>query len=285
MRLVFTSDIHVDLNGPAVLEALAERIRAVGADVALVSGDIATGAPTWLQTLLTLKEAAPEVLVVAGNHDVWCHPELQAKGVDSWAWLDKLLPALCAEAGARLLDQGPVRLGRTGFAGTLGWYDLTTREHLLDAPLEAYRTGRWGGMVWNDHTYARWNDEAGRPMLAEAVAGRLRERFSVHLESLDAPQVVVATHMLLFEGQIHRKAHPGWRFANGFMGSYPLGERIQADPRVTLTISGHTHLHSDLRLGRLRAMVSPLGYRREWLAPNPRDAVARSLQVIDLPGD
>lgn len=285
MRLAFTSDIHIDLNGPSVLEALAEQARSVRPDVLLVAGDIATGAPTWLRTLFTLKETAPELLVVAGNHDVWSRPELQAKGVDSWAWLDKLLPALCQEAGARYLDGGPVRLGRTGFAGTLGWYDLSTREHLLDAPMEAYRRGAWGGLVWNDHRFARWNGEDGKPLACEEVARRLRERLEGHLRALEAPQVVVATHMLLFEGQIHRRPHPGWRFVNGFMGSYPLGELIRSDPRVVLTVSGHTHLHSDLRMGPLRAVVSPLGYRREWLGASEQEAVARSLRVVDLPGD
>src|SRR4051812_36698721 len=98
MRLLFTSDIHIDLNGPAVLDALVRRVREQAPDVLIIAGDIATGAATYLRTLLALRAVSPRLLVVAGNHDVWTAPEALAKGVDSWARLDKLLPALCAEA-------------------------------------------------------------------------------------------------------------------------------------------------------------------------------------------
>lgn len=285
MRLAFTSDIHIDLNGPTALDALAEHLTTLSADVVLIAGDIATGPTTWLKTLLELRKTAPELLIVAGNHDVWTSPEAQKKGITSWAWLDKLLPALCEEAGARLLDAGPVTLGRVGFAGSLGWYDLTMREHLLDAPMEAYRTGQWSGMRWMDHVYAHFPREDGTPMLAEDVSDALRERLRGHLDALDAPRLVVATHTLAFREQVFMKQHPGWRFANAFMGSLRLGELVRADRRVALAIAGHTHIPSDHRLSStLRAVVSPLGYKREWRADNVRDAVARAVTVVDLPG-
>lgn len=282
MRLACISDIHIDLNGPTVLDALARRVRAVAPDVLLVAGDIATGPSTYLQTLLALRAEAPRLLVVAGNHDVWTTPEAAAKGLHSWARLDKLLPALCEEAGAQLLDAGPLEIDGVGFAGTLGWYDLTTREHVLDAPMEAYRAGVWGGLRWTDHTYTRWPDEQGADMPMEEVARVLRERLEAHLKQLTARRVVVATHTLPFVEQIHRKEHPGWRFVNAFMGSLPLGDVIKRDPRVVLAVAGHTHLHSDLRFGRMRALVTPLGYRKEWHGATPEAAVEKSLKVVEL---
>jgi hypothetical protein len=282
MRLAFTSDIHVDINGSSVMDALAARVRELSPDVLLLAGDIATGARTFLGTLLTLKPLVPHLLVCAGNHDIWSGKEAVAKGIDAWTWLDTLLPALCKEAGAHYLDGGPIRIGNTGFAGSLGWYDLTMREHTLDAPPEAYTTGRWGGLKWNDFEYAIWKGEDGAPMAYPEVAERLRTRLAGHMAQLDAPRLVVATHVLAFEQQIHRKEHPGWRFVNAFMGSLPLGQLIRSDPRVVLHIAGHTHRGSDLRIGRLRAVVSPLGYKGEWKASTPAEAVAKALTVIEL---
>ena len=83
MRLAVTSDIHIDLNGPAVLDALAERVRTVAPDVLLLGGDIATGATTWLTTLLKLRPLVPHLLVLAGNHDVWSSKEAVARGIEA----------------------------------------------------------------------------------------------------------------------------------------------------------------------------------------------------------
>lgn len=282
VRLAVISDIHIDLNGAPVLDALCARVRAVSPDILIVAGDIATGAATFLSTLLALKSCAPELLVVAGNHDVWTSPKARLAGLDSWAWLDKLLPALCTEAGAHLLDAGPVVFGNVGFAGSLGWFDLTMREHLLDVPADAYRTGRFGAVMWNDHRFAHFDDGQGKNLSSEVIAERLRDRLSAHLKGLSTSRVVAVTHMLAWDRQVARRDRAGWSFVNAFMGSLRMGELLQADPRIELAIAGHTHIPSDHRIGRIRALVSPLGYAREWRAPDAVGAVEKALAVVDL---
>ncbi len=281
MRLAVTSDIHTDVNGPELLAALVDRARELAPDVLLIIGDIATAPAHYLQTLLALRAVVPRLLVVAGNHDVWTTPEAVAKGLDSWARLDHLLPALAAEAGAELLDRAPVEIDGVAILGSLGWFDFSTREHLLELPMEVYQKGNWGGLRWMDQVRAIWM-EGDRRMEAEEVALRLRERLAAQMRACTAKKLVVATHMLAFAGQIHRRDFPEWRFVNAYMGSLGLGELIRSDPRVVLHLAGHTHLHSDLKLGKLRALVTPLGYKREWLGATPREAVHRSMKLLEL---
>ena len=119
-------------------------------------------------------------------------------------------------------------------------------------------------------------------MSMEDVAATLRARLAEHLATLTSRRIVVVTHTLPFADQIHRKEHPGWRFVNAFMGSLPLGDVIRADQRVVLALAGHTHLRSDLRIGRFRALVTPLGYRKEWAGSTPEAAVAAALKVVEV---
>ena len=156
MRLAVTSDIHTDVNGPELLAALVDRARELAPDVLLIIGDIATSPTQYLSTLLALRAVVPRLLVVAGNHDVWTTSEAAAKGLDSWARLDRLLPALAEEAGAELLDQAPVEIDGVAILGSLGWFDFSTREHLLELPMEVYRKGNWGGLRWMDQVRTIW---------------------------------------------------------------------------------------------------------------------------------
>jgi hypothetical protein len=282
MRLAFTSDIHVDINGEAVLDALAVHVARVLPDVLVLAGDVATELGLYTRCLRRVREGAGRVLVVAGNHDLWLTPAERADGLDSAERLRRLLPAACAEAGADLLDSGPVEIDGVGFVGTCGWYDLTTREPDLPAPMEAYRSGRWAGVRMNDPLNVSFPGPDGRPLAMEDVARTMRERLRDHLRACRARRIVAVTHTLPFVEQIVRKPYDGWRFANAFMGSLPLGDVLRNDPRVVLAIAGHTHHGSDLRFGRLRAVVSPLGYPREWKAPRVEDAVERALTVVEL---
>ncbi len=282
MRIFATSDIHLDKNGPEVLDELVRQARAASPDVLVLAGDVATSPTQLLEAFLALRPCAAEMVYVAGNHDVWNHPDRASLGQHAWWRLDQLLPAMCTEAGVRCLDNAPFLLGDIGFVGTLGWYDLSMRDPELDVPEGAYERGEFGGLRWMDHVYAVFPDEFGRRMSALAVAERLRARLAGQLSSCGAPRIVGVTHMVPFQEQLLRKPHPGWRFCQAFIGHAGLGELFRADPRVELTLAGHTHHGSDLQLGRLRAVCAPLGYRGEWSGQTAAEAVARTTKVIDL---
>ena len=282
MRIAVTSDIHIDKNGEETLRELVAKIGSLSPDVLVVAGDVATSPTTLFATLLALKQAAPEVVFVAGNHDVWNHPSLAASGQTAWWKLDGILPALCAEAGVHDLDAGPVVIDGVGFVGTLGWYDLSTRDAGLGAPDDAYARGEFAGLKWMDHVYACFPDDAGRPMHCTAVADRLRGRLAAQLGACPAERIVGVTHMVQFEEQLLRKAHPGWRFAQAFIGHLRLGELLRGDARVRLSVCGHTHHGSDHTFGSLRAVAAPLGYRHEWGGASAAEAVAQRVALAEL---
>ncbi len=282
MRIAVTSDIHIDKNGPELCELIADRVRQLRADALIVAGDVATSPTVLLQSFLTLRESAPSVYFVAGNHDIWSHPTLHAKGQHSWWRLDTLLPALCSEAGIHNLDAAPAELDGVAFVGTLGWWDLSTRDPELPAPLEAYRRGEYAGLRWMDHTYTHFPDEAGRALLPEAVAALLRERLRAQLASCTASRIVAVTHMVAFPEQLHKKAHAGWRFAQAFIGHLGLGEVIAADSRVRLAVCGHTHIPSDFTRDGLRALCTPLGYHQEWHGRPAAEAVSRAVVLAEV---
>ncbi len=282
MRIAATSDIHIDKNGQPTLDALVQHLHNLEADVLVVAGDVATSPTTLLHTLLALRPCAREVVFVAGNHDVWSPPQLVERGQHAWWRLDTLLPALCAEADVHDLDAGAWSFEGVDFVGSLGWYDLSTRDVELEAPDTAYASGEFAGMKWMDHVYAAFPDDEGVRMGCQAVASRLVERLRAQLARCKAGSIVGVTHMLPFAEQLHHKPHPGWRFAQAFIGHLALGEALRADPRVELTISGHTHMPSDLRFGSLRAVCAPLGYKAEWRGLSPAEAVAGTVRLVEL---
>ncbi|MSQ03927.1 MAG: hypothetical protein EXR71_18905 [Myxococcales bacterium] len=282
MRLVATSDIHIDKNGPEVLALLGDRIARLAPDVLVVAGDVATSPTVLLQSLLALRKVSPRVMFLAGNHDVWGHPTGLASGQHAWWRLDHLLPALCAEAGVDNLDAGGVEVDGIGFVGTLGWYDLSMKDEALGAPDDAYASGEYAGMKWMDHVYAVFPGPDGRPLPCQAVAAVLRGRLAAQLAATTAPRVVGVTHMVPFAEQLYRKDHPGWRFCQAFIGHRGLGEVLLSDPRVELAIAGHTHRRSDLRIGGLRALCTPLGYRREWIGMTDAEAVAAAVTLVEI---
>jgi hypothetical protein len=282
VRIALTSDIHVDMAGPAVTEALCAQLRRLVPDVAIVAGDVATPVPMWRETMEALRACVPRLVVVAGNHDVWRTPEEAEAQVGSWDKLDRYLPEAARAAGVDLLDAGPVEIDGVGFVGTMGWFDYSTRDPLLDADLEAYRTGRWRGLRWNDHRHAAWRRPDGTPQQDGEVAAVLRDRLRAQLRDTRARRVVAVTHVLPFAEQVVQRPLEGWQYANAFMGCLGLGEVLRGAPRLVLAVAGHTHRGSDLRIGRLRARVSPLGHPREWRGDTPSEAVANAVSVLDV---
>lgn len=279
MRIGLTSDLHVD-HHPDVVPLVGARARELGVDVLIVAGDLTPHLDTMEAALTELGRAAPHVVFVPGNHDLWC----TKGGPDSRARFEREIPARCARAGVHTPGAGgAVTLDGVVFAGVTGWYDYSLRNRELDGnfTLDDYRRGSWGRLRWNDKTHMIWPHPAtpetrldDDQLCAEQVALLTRQ-----LDEAGAHPTVVVTHFLPFAELVTSRGELPWDFINGFMGSTALGAAICRNPGVRYACCGHTHFRkhariertlpaADAELGSVTSSfpvdVSPVGYPREY---------------------
>ena len=286
MRLALTSDLHVE-HHPEVVPLVAERVRAIAPDVLIVAGDVSSHLPTLEAALAALRAAAPHLVFVAGNHDLWTRPGAASSRVR----YEREIPAACARAGARALGGAPIEIDGVVWCGVTGWYDYSLRNRELDGTFSRadYERGAWGRLRWNDTARVVWPDDDGRELDAPAICAGQVAALAAQLGEAGRRPTVVVTHHLPFSGLVTSKGEPPWDFINGFMGSERLGEATLRAANVRAAVCGHTHFRKRLEVegqgGRFTVETSPVGYPREYarmagltLAERVADRVTR----IDL---
>jgi 3',5'-cyclic AMP phosphodiesterase CpdA len=286
MRLVLTSDLHVE-HHPDVVPLVAERVRALAADVLVVAGDVTHDLGRLEETLAALRPSAPEAVFVPGNHDLWCGQGSPS----SRARYEEVVPARARAAGFHALGEAPMQLDGAWFVGVTGWYDYSLRNPDLDGLFsdEDYRKGAWGRLRWNDKARVVWPGEDGAPLDDPAICARQVALLEAQLAAAEAAggPIVVVTHHLPFRELVTSTGEEPWDFLNGFMGSARLGEAIRRSPSVKLALAGHTHFKKSFELegagGTVRAATSPVGYPREYRRSGDLAArVAERVTPFDL---
>jgi len=261
VRIAATADLHYGMRPAwdAAVRELARRIVDRSPDVILVAGDVAIAHPGEVIECLSLfSDSSARKLVVPGNHDIWT--SLAGEGADSLTIYEEIFPKSAALAGFHTLDRSPVVVDAVGFAGSIGWYDYGFADVALDVPREAYAAKYLPGIgMWNDGRFVQWrHDDLS---FTRTVVDRLKDHLSVVREQ--ASCIVVLTHHLAFEQLVVRRAHRGWEFHNAFMGTPRLGRLLLEEPKVRLTICGHSHHERRVQVGHMEAVNIGSTYTRK----------------------
>ncbi len=284
MRLGVLSDIHVDLNGGAVvIEGLAAAMRRRGLEAMLIAGDVASDHRLTLRTLEELQQlAGVRVLFVPGNHDIWNEAQ---PGLTAWQAYDALL------AFPGNLARGPLELpGGWSAVGDLGWYDYSFGG--AQYAVEDFDRMQYGQRVWQDRIKAVW----GRPTrdMHRWFLDRLRRQLeAVHrgppgavpsAELRQNVRVLMATHVLPRVELTVRRPDPMWAYLNAFLGSREYGE-LAISHGVRLYVCGHVHYRRQVEAGGTTFLCNCLGYAAEWAdGGNPGAEIERALRTVELEG-
>ena len=234
-KLLVTADLHYGLYpvGDASTQKLADYVCASDADVFAICGDVGdadlesfTGALALFDRFRGLK------LVVPGNHDLW---SAAAPTIEKYR---EILPAMAADHGFRMLDVGPATVGRTGFIGTIGWYDYSFRNQDLNVPLSQYLRKELPGVcIWNDGRFMDWDvtdAEFTEKCLRKLQAAYRSVEPSVHT-------VVAVMHVLPWADMLYGPASAAFEFSRAYLGSERFGRLLEDCPKVRYNVCGHRH--------------------------------------------
>ena len=254
-RVVVTSDLHLGITTEPELRALAEQIAAEQPDLTVLAGDIGEGLANIRACLRLFEHLPGQVAVLMGNHDIW------ARGHDSQALWDTLLPQAVRDAGMIWLEDATwVREG-IAVAGSMAWYDYTG----VDPAVRLHST-KWFASHkrrYNmDAFYVNW--KRSDPEVAQMLSDALVERLRTLEDDPTVHGVLVVTHVPVFRIQMYYK--PGdvrWGTSSAYFGNMTLGERILPLPKLRRVISGHTHVGREGMVERANLPPLPV-----WVIPS-----------------
>lgn len=304
MRIVYTSDIHIDSTerNREAARALARVAAGHRPDIVVVAGDAGNTIAALDETLSCFDSIEAVKFFVPGNHDVWI--ETEGRGlIDSRAKYAERIPAACRANGFQDLGQEPVVVGDVGFVGSLGWYDYTFADARLGLTAGDYWKGRYGDEIWWDKKMTYWvptsrfgsgeaprsrkspdrstaRETSGERMRDTEVSAEMAERLEMHLASIEAraKAIVAVIHTLPCFVGIPRSELP--RYLDAFTGSDRLGRVLQAHPKVRYCIHGHKHTNGDWTVAGIHVCRRVLGRVED--GENVEEAAARAVGVIDL---
>ncbi|MFX1257506.1 MAG: metallophosphoesterase [Promethearchaeota archaeon] len=271
LKALLLSDIHVDVNSGLNENFYAEfelKLKSLPSiDVILLAGDVGHSIEAHEEAFRIINKTttAKSLIYIPGNHDIWIGATYKSKTEkvkenSSWFKLNELLPQVCQKYGWHFLLGNPITLNEWGFAGTLGWYDYSTRNRKWDdkVSLAQYSTMVWEHIVHMDSVYALWN-KSNVEMTDYFNQQLIKDCKQLKEMGITKDKIVILTHHVPFkQGIIYHDDDISMDFFSAFMGSINLGQIIIKNAKYA--IFGHTHIRNDFFIEDLRALCYPMGY-------------------------
>lgn len=278
MKVLAASDLHLDVNHrqqSTMKNILHQKMTQEEPDVVVIAGDIAANLKIIGEFLQEFSIYDAQKLLVPGNHDVWVS---EKQRIDSSDKLDKILPELCTSFGWHFLPNHPIRIGKTAFVGTMGWYDYSLANPKLQG-LNYEKKISPRGKMWMDYKHVQFKSNPTDAMLTSRFNTEVQldlkkigfdTKINQDKTQLDPVQniesVVFTSHMVPFAKLLYRTDQVEFDFFHAFLGNKRLGEIINSiNVSKIEVLAGHYHRnHQQVLSERITGHITALGYYHEW---------------------
>ncbi|MGF1505542.1 MAG: metallophosphoesterase [Anaerolineae bacterium] len=243
MRIIVTSDLHFHIPWHDTLKAFAKQLEALEADLFIIAGDLGEPLEMFNLCLKTFSRVSDHRAALAGNHDVW-HRAGPNSSRDLW---DTYLSRAAQKFDYHWLDERALVVGGLGIAGSIAWYDYSGGHPDVNLHGDEYEQVK--PMISNDGNYIDWGWSDRE--FAALVGEELEERLQMLSERDDVTDILVVTHVPLFDGtQRYEEDGSNRIIANAYYANLTLGQRVLTYPKVRMAVSGHVHVERQLSVSR-----------------------------------
>jgi len=293
MRIVSLSDIHLDINlkrkDNKFHRKLVNFLCDVKADTLIIAGDIA-GNTRLLIEFFELSRSIPieNKIYVPGNHDLYVN---QAADNLSTIKYYEILPTITEQYDWNYLPKDPFVIDNIQFAGTIGWYDYSSRNKIWDdqIPLKQYIAKKHPNhnLELMDRHFVKFG-KSDEQMSQQFTSDLLKDLAYIdrRYDYDEIDHTVIVSHMVPFREFIPYRGLVQYDFFTAYFGNLNLGDTIlnYSQNREVTTIFGQVHIPKSKRLTpNLMGYCVPIGYPREYGRNLPLDDLFRNrVQIFDL---
>jgi predicted phosphohydrolase len=272
MRILYFSDIHLEIRQAPSMGAAKELIHSVspiiGAirpdDVVVMAGDIGTfvegRAGQAIEFARQVAQSCKHVILVPGNHEYYLgsFAELRAQATESK--IDKV----------SILDRGEVYVDGVRFIGATLWTDYAVAVPKGIGQLQAMHAAQ---RFITDHRVIRINGGGPWFMPIDALIQHQASRLWL-MEALASPSGARAETVIVTHHGPHPDArntrHPLDEIAAAFCSDCSDVIQVAEENKARHWIFGHDHAQHDVKVNRVRLLSAQLGYPGEdigWRGP------------------
>lgn len=258
MKIIWSTDIHLDHGSPGVVRSFLEKLRDSEADLVLLTGDIAESQTVALYLENMRSFIGKPISFVLGNHDYY-----GGRGGIFPAMEETRMAVSNLSPGIHYLPQmGVCELSPTAaLIGHDGWYDGEYvdfyKSHVGISDFSLIR-----GLAWEPRSIAY----AKAKGLAAESAQYILDRGEMALE--DHETLVVATHVppfracATYQGEQSDDDWAPWMTSKA-MGDVLVELADKFEEKKILVLCGHSHGGSDVTIRpNLRVITGEARYKR-----------------------